>query len=207
MGRTLPIQQPLVHYIPSIQQFPQVQPKSDLNLEDGVQSSFEAGSKFSPTRNVKLEPLTPFVPYLGRAATRNLDLCYFLGADIFKSHVRCNPNWADGSAEGVRKYINELTFETNQMLGLNNFRISWKGPYGRHDFTNSTPTNPQRDVYQIANSNTKCDAIVFLVFNQFADDCETETYGHDFGGRSYGGMCDQSKGEGFAVVADQGYLN
>jgi len=154
---------------------------------------------------VRVEPLTPAIPYLGRKAARNLDLCYFLGADIFKSHVRCNPNWADGSAEGVRRYINELTYETNQMLGINNFRISWKGPYERHDFYNDTPTDPQRDVYQSIQSN--CDAVVFLVFNQFADDCETETYGHDFGGVSYGGMCDQrTKGEGFTVVVDQGYL-
>jgi len=172
--------------------------------DEGIKSTFEEGSKFSPTRKTKIAPLTPEAPFLGRAAARNLDLCYFLGSDIFKSHVRCNPNWADGSAEGVRRYINELTYEANQMLGLNNFRISWKGPFERHDFNADAPTNPTKDVFSAVNSN--CDAVVFLVFNQFADDCKTETYGHDFGGVSYGGMCDQKKGEGYTVVVDQGFL-
>ena len=44
---------------------------------------------------------------------------------------------------------------------------------------------------------------VFLVFNQFSSDCQTQTYGHDFGGKSVGGMCEQREGKGYTVVVDQ----
>ena len=48
-----------------------------------------------------------------------------------------------------------------------------------------------------------CDAVVFLVFNKFDSDCKTQTYGHEFGGVSDGGMCDQNQGKGYTVVVDQ----
>ena len=48
-----------------------------------------------------------------------------------------------------------------------------------------------------------CDAVVFLVFNKFDSDCKTQTFGHEFGGVSSGGMCDQSQGKGYTVVVDQ----
>lgn len=219
--RSLPIQQTILPYIPTVQTIPQVARTIIQDIEsDGVLSSFEKGSKFKARRNKTVAPLTPKVSYMGRRAARDLDLCYFLGSDIFKSHVRCNNNWADGTAEGVRRYINELTFETNQMLGLNNFKISWKGPYEYQFFDPKNPRYPklskppQRDVLttvqydSFGNAKTSsCDAVVFLVFNEFAEDCETETYGHEFGGYSFGGMCDQKDGSGYAVVVDQGYLD
>ena len=107
-----------------------------------------------------------------------------------------------GTNEGVKRYINELTFETNRMLGENNMRLTWKGPYERHDSASSaSPSNPTQDVLTVADYG--CDAVVFLVFNQFSSDCETQTYGHDFGGVSSGGMCEQRQGRGYTVVVDQ----
>ena len=73
-------------------------------------STLEPGLEFSPVKKTAegegedgrtAEEDTP--PALGRVAGRNLDLCYFLGNDIFTSHVPCNPNWGDGTNEGVSR--------------------------------------------------------------------------------------------------------
>ena len=65
----------------------------------------------------------------------------------------------------MRRYINELTLETNRMLGENNFRLAWKGPYERHDSqTHSAPSNPSHDVLSVKDYG--CDAVVFMVFNK-----------------------------------------
>ena len=125
-------------------------------------STLEPGLEFSPVKKTAegegedgrtAEEDTP--PALGRVAGRNLDLCYFLGNDIFTSHVPCNPNWGDGTNEGVsrsddhimmflllslqnyNRYINEFTFQTNKLLGEQNFKLTWKGPYHRHDAATS----------------------------------------------------------------------
>ena len=42
-----------------------------------------------------------------------------------------------------------------------------------------------------------------IVFNKFDSDCKTQTFGHEFGGVSSGGMCEQSQGKGYTVVVDQ----
>ena len=103
---------------------------------------------------------------------------------------------------GVKRYINELTFETNRMLGENNLKLVWKGPYERHDSTtHAAPSNPAQDTLSVASYG--CDAVVFLVFNKFSSDCKTQTYGHEFGGVSSGGMCEQNFGKGYTVVVDQ----
>jgi len=195
---------PLVHS-------PYIQISAPLQTQDISYSTVEKGLKFSPKRKTPLEEeeevedLQYTAGPKGRIAGRNLDLCYFLGNDIFTSHVPCNPNWGDGTNEGVKQYINELTFETNRMLGENNMRLTWKGPYERHDAASAlSPSNPTQDVLSVADYG--CDAVVFLVFNQFSSDCETRTYGHDFGGLSSGGMCEQRQGKGYTVVVDQGFL-
>jgi len=196
---------PFIH-TPYIQ-FSPPQPQPDPELE---YSTLDKGLKFSPTRKTPkdtsdIEDLQQSSQVKGRIAGRNLDLCYFLGSDIFTSHVPCNPNWGDGTNEGVRRYINELTFETNRMLGENNMRLTWKGPYERHDSTvSAAPSNPAKDVLSVVNYG--CDAVVFLVFNKFSSDCKTQTFGHDFGGVSAGGMCEQAQGRGYTVVVDQGFL-
>ena len=35
------------------------------------------------------------------------------------------------------RYINEFTFQTNKLLGEQNFKLTWKGPYHRHDAATS----------------------------------------------------------------------
>ena len=35
------------------------------------------------------------------------------------------------------RYINEFTFQTNKLLGTNNMKLAWKGPYHRHDAATS----------------------------------------------------------------------
>jgi len=172
-------------------------------------STLEPGQRFSPVRK---NPVTQEeakdeskpIP-TARIAGGNLDICYFLGNDIFTSHVPCNPNWGDGTNDGVKRYINELTFETNRMLGEQNMKLTWKGPFERHDSrTSAAPSNPSHDVQSVVGYG--CDAVVFLVFNKFSSDCETQTYGHEFGGYSLGGMCEQAQGRGFSVIVDQGFL-
>jgi len=61
-----------------------------------------------------------------------------------------------------------------------------------------------KDVLSV--SDYGCDAVVFLVFNKFSTDCKTKTSGHEYGGVSYGGMCEQKQGLGYTVVVDQGFL-
>jgi len=172
-------------------------------------STLDPGLEFSPTRKTagnltRSGALPVATTRLASRTARTLDLCYFLGNDIFTSHVPCNPNWGDGTNEGVKQYINELTYEANQMIGENNLRFAWKGPYERHDSTASRPGNPTYDVLSVKDFG--CDAVVFLVFNTFSDDCMTKTSGHEFSGVSYGGMCEQQDGLGYTEVVDQGFL-
>ena len=53
-----------------------------------------------------------------------------------------------------------------------------------------------------SNAHRGCDANIFLLFNNFFDQQVTE--GFKFSGLVKGGACDADKGEGYAVVADQG---
>jgi len=185
-------------------------PQSPLLLKPAVQpviSTLKPGLKFSPTRpasaNLTVDEELPLAST--RLAARNLDLCFFLANDIFTSHVPCNPNWGDGTIDGVKQYINELTFEANRMVGENNLRFAWKGPYERHDPNEPSPTNPTQDVLSVASYG--CDAVVFLKFNEFSSDCKTQTNGHQYAGESFGGMCEQADGRGYAIIVDQGFLN
>jgi len=177
----------------------------DLSSSSYFQGS---GLKFYPYSNVtqveETEEEQEIVPtfYAGRKLPRNLDLCYYLGADIFHSHVACNERWADGTVEGLKKYINELTFEANKLLGTNNLVLTWKGPYQRHDANQPYPTNPGLDTAY----SPGCDAVIFLVFNQFKADCLTPVDGHQFSGENKGGICETKSGSGYSIVVDQGYL-
>lgn len=184
-------------------------PQSPFLLKPATQPSFSTltpGLKFSPTRSASANLTTKEALPLAstRLAARNLDLCFFLANDIFTSHVPCNPNWGDGTIDGVKQYINELTYEANRMVGENNLRFAWKGPYERHDPAAKNPSNPTQDVLSVAGYG--CDAVVFLLFNKFSSDCKTQTSGHEFGGVSYGGMCEQKDGLGYTVIVDQGFL-
>lgn len=177
----------------------------------GVVSTVDEDNEYSATPNITGRAGPRDIPNILRAAVtrngpRNIDLCYFLGQDIFTSHVRCNSNWADGTNEGVRRYINEMTYETNRMVGVNNLRLVWKGPFVRTEGVAQSQEGDavRQDVLSVANQN--CDAVVFLLFNQFSEDCKTTTTGHKFGGVSYGGMCEVPQGRGYTVVVDQGFL-
>jgi hypothetical protein len=44
------------------------------------------------------------------------------------------------------------------------------------------PSSPARDTEAV--SGYGCDAVVFLVFNEYAKDCKTPVYGHKYGGAS-----------------------
>lgn len=177
----------------------------------GIAEEASSGPKFYPYRKggnkteEEEEEVVKPVLYASRLGARNLDLCYYLGNDIFTSHVACNENWADGTAEGVKKYINELTFQSNKLLGENNLLLSWKGPFARHDSNERYPTNPSLDTTALFSRG--CDAVVFLVFNQFAADCETPVDGHKYAGVNKGGMCEAQTGSGYTVVVDQGYID
>ena len=74
-------------------------------------STLEPGLEFSPVKKTAEgeEEEEDIPPALGRVAGRNLDLCYFLGNDIFTSHVPCNPNWGDGTNEGVSRSDDDVS--------------------------------------------------------------------------------------------------
>lgn len=135
-----------------------------------------------------------------------MNMCYFLGRDIAFSHVPCNSNWntPNKPIEGIKNYINELTLQTNRLIGMNNIQLNWKNPYKRNDFNERYPKNPSYDVYSVVNDG--CDVVVFLVFNQYENCDNFTTTGHKYGGLTKGAMCEAHQGTGYAVVVDQGFL-
>ena len=54
-------------------------------------------------------------PFRG-GAKYHLDLCFYLGDDIKRSHVMCNAKWNNDTAAGWAQYINDLGFETETIL-------------------------------------------------------------------------------------------
>lgn len=62
-------------------------------------------------------------------------------------------------------------FPLEVLLNSNNFMKKLKLRY---------PTNPSLDTTALFSRG--CDAVVFLVFNQFAADCETPVDGHKYAG-------------------------
>lgn len=94
--------------------------------------------------------------------------------------------------EAIRYDISTVAQEVGQ---ANHHHQSWSRSKLFFKQTNLKPFDPQG-----------CDAVVFLLFNQFSEDCTTTTTGHKFGGVSYGGMCEVPDGRGYAVVVDQGFL-
>jgi len=185
-------------------------------------STLDPTLKFSAKPNLtgraNIHTNIPFITRLPNpryGGAQNIDLCYFLGEDIFTSHVRCNENWADGTNEGVKRYINELTYQANLMIGESNFKLVWKGPYVRSASVGNfdvhrwdwprVETALRNDVFTVAHSG--CDAVIFLLFNEFSEDCASTTTGHKYGGKSYGGMCEVPNGMGHAIVVDQGFLD
>lgn len=64
------------------------------------------------------------------------------------------------------------------------------------------PTNLEQDA--AAANKHGCDAVVFMVFNNFT--AEEATDGHEFSGHSRGGLCESEYGRGYAAVVDQGFL-
>ena len=40
---------------------------------------------------------------------------------------------SDNHADDLFRYINEMTYETNKMVGLNNLRLVWKVNFFYHD--------------------------------------------------------------------------
>ncbi|CAB4062547.1 unnamed protein product [Lepeophtheirus salmonis] len=134
---------------------------------------------------------------------RSLDICYFLGNDILKSHLIYNENWGDETVEGVKRYINELTYQANRLLGLENIRLTWKGPFDRHDKNLRYPEDPEHDSKSVSSS---CDVAIFLVFNDYSTGLDATTNGHLYSGFTKGGACELGEGKGYAVIVDQGFL-
>ena len=104
-------------------------------------------------------------------ALTNLTLCYYLGDDILNSHLQFNNQWkfTTNNLNGMFTYINQLTLGTNYLLGLQNYKLKWKGPYGRSDKTNRYPSRLVEDT----KATKGCDIVVFLVFNDFTQELET----------------------------------
>jgi len=204
--------------LPSLPQVPLVpppmlyllprQPFPLQSIDEPIVSTFESDLVFSARPNITGRA-GPILCDDRIPATRNIDLCFFLGKDIYTSHIRCNPNWADGTLEGIRRYINEMTCETTKMLGVNNFKLRWTGPFARTENSHKTSEeNIFDDVLSMVDGQGRsaCDAVVFLLFNHFSEDCKTNTPGHTFGGISQGGMCEVNRGRGYTAVVDQGFL-
>jgi hypothetical protein len=89
------------------------------------------------------------------------------------------------------------------ILGLHNYKLKWKGPYARSDVENRYPDQLEEDTIRASGSG--CDIVVFLVFNDFSDG-SGETSGHKYSGFAAGGPCEASRGSGYTVIVDQGFL-
>merc|ERR1711997_132912 len=144
----------------------------------------------------------------------SITLCYFVGDDILKSHLMYNKKWAfvpKQSTSGLTRYINDLTLAANKLLGQDNFQLAWLGdgssqqgllPFSRHSPSESL-SDEHLDSDVKGNAHRGCDANIFLLFNDFATQQVTD--GFKYSGLLKGAPCDGWKGEGYAVVADQGY--
>ena len=54
--------------------------------------------------------------YFRGDAKYNLDLCFYLGDDVKRSHVMCNAKWNNNTEAAWNQYINDLAYETNVIL-------------------------------------------------------------------------------------------
>ena len=64
-------------------------------------------------------------------------------------------------------------------VGLQNYKLKWKGPYARTDKANRYPDKLKEDTLRV--SKIGCDVVVFLVFNDFSS-------GQDVAGHKYSGF-------------------
>ena len=101
----VPLYHPMSYILPPthLGLTPYIQISPPIPAPELSYSTLEKGLRFSAKRKTPLdhevENLESGAVSLGRIAGRNVDLCYFLGNDIFTSHVPCNPNWGDGKAD------------------------------------------------------------------------------------------------------------
>jgi len=138
-------------------------------------------------------------------AATNITMCYYLGDDIESSHLQYNDQWKYDryNLNGLYNYINQLTLGTNTLLGLHNYKLKWKGPYGRTDKSSKYPSSEhlEYDTYQA--SLVGCDVVVFLVFNDFSTGQNTD--GHKYSGFAVGAPCEAAQKSGYTVIVDQGF--
>jgi len=138
-------------------------------------------------------------------AATNITMCYYIGNDVESSHLQFNDQWKYDkyNLNGLYNYINQLTLGANTLLGLHNYKLKWKGPYGRTDRTSKYPSteNLEYDTYQA--SLVGCDMVVFLVFNDFSTGQNTE--GHKYSGFAVGAPCEAAQKSGYTVIVDQGF--
>lgn len=125
----------------------------------------------------------------GASAISELTICYWIGDDITRSFLTNNKDWN----KGIERYLNELTFETNKLLGSNNFKIDWKGPFHYELGNGGEPE------MTIQSSVEGCGAAVFL---RAADSDGKRNYG----GKRIGGACETKYGKGYVVMVDQGFI-
>jgi len=184
-----------------------VEKRPDVKQDDEVKNPIHEAAehhvpRFPPSSGIDSRVLT------------NITICYFVGDDILKSHLMHDANWAFTVADkngqstnlnGLVNYINDLTLQTNNLLGSDNYRLKWIGnptPFVRHSPTSGvTDEGLKSDVHN--NHQRGCDVAIFLLFNDFSKVEETE--GFPFSGLVKGAACDGHKGEGYAVVVDQGF--
>ena len=121
-------------------------------------------SKFKPPARRVTSPTDVY-------ALTNLTLCYYIGDDVLNSHLQFNKQWKFDlqHTQGLHTYLNQLTLGTNYMLGLQNYKLKWKGPYARSDKTQRYPGNMEYDTKRTRG----CDVVVFMVFNDFIQEQET----------------------------------
>jgi len=173
-------------------------------VNNGI-SNIVVGSSNTPQKEqplAKAPPLRPSSPTDVRAQT-DMTLCYYLGDDVENSHLQFNPQWqfTQSNLKGLYDYINQLTLGTNYLLGLQNYKLKWKGPYARTDKANRYPDKLKEDTLRV--SKIGCDVVVFLVFNDFSSG--QDVAGHKYSGFAVGGPCEQDQAKGYTVIVDQGF--
>ena len=83
-------------------------------------------------------------------------------------------------------------------IGLQNYKLKWKGPYGRRNKWEKYPKQEdlQKDTEQA--STVGCDIVIFLVFNDFSSGQDTD--GHKYSGFAVGAPCEAAYKSGYTVV-------
>ena len=89
----------------------------NLNDDGDRRGGFNHGKNPNQFSHLTIENYLRTDPFRGGGGAKyHLDLCFYLGDDVKSSHVMCNANWNNDTAEGWAQYIDDLGYATEAIL-------------------------------------------------------------------------------------------